>query len=277
MRPDLFAYLNYRLFLRDWFDWRKAENPRYSYRVFARMAGLRSSSLLVHVINQERNLTASSTESFIKAMRLGEEEGRFFRDLVELDQGETPDLRSEAFQRISAVRRFKSAHKIEGEAFRCLSRWYYAAIHELVSTAGFVDDPAWIAQTLRPQIKPEEAAQALSELITLGLLVRDEEGVHQAEASLVTPNEVLGLAVHNYHRGVSNLAAGSITAFLPDRRHLLGVTVSISEAMIPILKDELNALQARILDLCDSEPVTADAVYQINLQLFPLSSADAEE
>lgn len=278
-KPELFDYLNYRLFLRDWFEWRKIQNHRYSYRVFARMAGLRSPSLLIHVIQQKRNLTAHSTEAFIQALRLSAGEASFFRDLVEFDHGATPELRSEAFERISAVRRFRNAHRIEGEAFRCLSRWYYAAIHELVATPDFVADPAWIARTLRPRISVAEAQQALDELCALGLVVVDEESgaFHQAEASLVTPNEVTGLAVHNYHRGASRLAGESITRFDPEERHLLGVTVSISARLVGTLKAELNALQARLLDLCDSEPVPPERVYQINLQLFPLSALDPEE
>ncbi|MEL6343263.1 MAG: TIGR02147 family protein [Myxococcota bacterium] len=275
-KPELFRYLNYRHFLRDWVQWRKTENRRFSYRVFARMAGLRTPSLLLHVINGDRNLTASSAEAFIQALRFTDEEAPFFRDLVELEQGVTPELRSEAFERISAVRRFRSAYRIEGEAFRCISRWYYAAIHELVSLPDFRPDPTWIAPRLRPPIQPEDARQALDELCTLGLLVTDEETgrLRQAAVSMVTPGEVLDLAVYNYHRGMSHLAAEAVRAYPTETRHMLGVTVSISEGLIPTLKQELQSLQARLLDLCDSEAATPERVMQINLQLFPLSAPD---
>ena len=36
--PDLYAYLDYRKYLEDWFDARKAANPRFSHRMFARRA-----------------------------------------------------------------------------------------------------------------------------------------------------------------------------------------------------------------------------------------------
>lgn len=277
-RPDLFTYLDHRAFLRDWFDWRKVENKRYSYRVFARMAGLRTPSLLVHVINGERNLTASSAEAFMKAMRLDDEERAFFRDLVELECGGTPDVRNAAMERISATKRFREARQIEGEAWRCLSHWYYAAIHELVRVPGFRADPRWIAGTLRPPITEAEAATALAELQSLGLLVQGEDGrLRQADASLVTPPEIMGLAANNYHRGASRLAGESVTAFPAPERHLLGVTVACSAALVPTLKAELNALQARMLDLCDAEGVDPERVFQVNLQLFPLSAPDGQD
>ena len=40
--PKVFTYLDHRLFLRDWFEAKKALNHGYSYRVFARRAGFSS-------------------------------------------------------------------------------------------------------------------------------------------------------------------------------------------------------------------------------------------
>jgi hypothetical protein len=48
---------------------------------------------------------------------------------------------------------------------------------------------------------------------------------------------------------------------------------------VETLKDELKDLQKRMLDLCDGAEDAAAHVYQLNLQLFPLSAppeGDAE-
>ncbi len=270
--PQLIAYLDYRAFLRDWFTWRKAANPRFSHRMFARLAGQRSPSLLLHVIDGKRNLTAATTRSFARALKLDREDTTFFEALVQLDQATTDDERNEAWSRISTTRRFRAARRIEGAAFQCLSHWYYAAIHELANRPDFQADPRWLARTLRPRVTPTEARQALDCLQTLGLLVPDERGrLRPADASLITPHEVAGLAVHNYHRGMIDRARDSIDNADPDERHLLGVTVSVPAALVPRLKAELNQMQARLLDLCDSAEAPADVAMQINLQLFPLS------
>lgn len=276
--PDIFGYLDYRAFLADWFTWRKAENPRFSHRLFARLSGQRSPSLLLSVIDRQRNLTPATVEAFGQAMKLNEEQQAFFEALVELDQGATDELRNAAWARVAATRRFREARKIEGEAFRCLSFWYYAAIQELAKAPDFEADPAWIARALRPRVKVSEARQALEELQSLGLLRVDPDTgrLRQAEASLVTAHEVAGLAVHNYHRGMIGLGADAIEAFPAAQRHLLGVTVAIPERMIPVLKAELNAIQARLLHLCDSAEGPAERVVQLNLGLFPLSAGPAE-
>lgn len=270
--PEVFDYLDFRTFLADWFASKKAVNSRFSHRVFARQAGQKSPSLLHHVIEGKRNLTPATTESFAKAMRLAAPEATFFGHLVELGQAETDSERNEAWERIAATRRFRDARKIEGAGFEYLSSWYYPAIRELAHRPDFEDDPEWIARTLRPKISPPRARRALDALLGMGLLVRGDDGrLHPSEASVATPHEVAGLAVHNYHQGMLERAQEAITGFDPEERHFGGVTVAVPASLVPRLKQEVAAFQERVLHLCDTAPELKDRVYQLNLQLFPLS------
>jgi len=276
--PDLFTYLDYRAFLRDWFAAKKSHNHRYSYRVFARQAGQRSPSLLHHVIKGKRNLTPANVEAFGTAMRLKSEERTFFTHLVALDQANDDDTRNRAWERIAATRGFREARAIEGVSVEYLTHWYYPAIRELAYRADFRDEPAWIADTLRPTISVPKARRALAALKAMGLLILDSGRVRPADGSLVTPHEVATLAVHNYHQGMLDRAREAISAFEPEERHLGGLTLAIPEDMVPRLKAEISAFEERILALCDAEVERTERVYQLNLQLFPLSaSATAAE
>lgn len=270
--PDLYAYLDYRAFLQAWFDARKERNPRFSHRLFARLAGQKSPSHLIQVIQRKRNLTEATTVAFAHAMKLDAEATAFFEALVHLDQATTDEGRNEAWTRISAERRFRAARRIEGDAFACLSHWRYPAVHELAGLPGFREDPAWIASALRPKITEAEAAEALRLLEGLGMLVRGPEGrLRPAQVSAVTPREVGTLAVHNYHREMAERAREAVGRVAPADRHLLGLTVAIPPELMPQLKEQLNALQARLLDLCDASPGLKRRVVQINLHLIPLS------
>lgn len=270
--PTVYDHLDFRVFLAAWFAAKKATNPRFSHRVFARQAGQKSPSLLHHVIEGKRNLTPATTESFATAMRLSTPDAAFFGLLVELGQAETDSDRNEAWERIAATRRFREARKIEGDGFEYLSRWYYPAIRELAHRPDFRDDPEWIARTLKPEISPARARRAVDALLGMGLLVRAPDGrLHPSEASVVTPHEVAGLAVHNYHHGMLERAREAIDGFSPEERHLGGVTVAVPASLVPRLKQEVAAFQERILHLCDTAPELRDRVYQLNLQLFPLS------
>jgi uncharacterized protein (TIGR02147 family) len=271
--PDLYAHLDYRAYLAQWFDWKKSVHAGYSHRLFARKAGQKSPSLLKAVIDGKRNLTAATTEAFGQALGLDFAAARFFAALVKLGQADSDSDRNEAWAVISATKRFRDARHIEGEAFRFFSHWWCVAVFELVKHPDFRPEPRWIARTLRPRIKESEARQALKTLRELGLVTLSEAGgMVQAQASVITPQEVSGLAVSNYHREMCARAGEAVGSFDAAERHMLSVTVTVPDALLPELKRELNAMQARLLDLCDSQSDPAGRVSQINLQLFPLAS-----
>ena len=275
--PDIFRYLDYRAYLRDWFDSRKAANPRFSHRGFSRRVGQKSPSLLADIIGRRRNLTPDLIDAFAPVLGLRAEEARFFGLLVELDQADTTEHRNAAFSRIAATQRFRDARKIDGDSFRYLSNWFIPAVRELARRPDFRSDPDWVARTLNPTITAAQARVALEVLHSLGMLVEQDDGWVQAEGAVTTPREVVGLAVHNYHDGMLRLAQEAITRHRPQDRHFMAVTVCIPESLVPQLKDELNAMTERLLDLCDGAAGAAERVYQIHLHTFPLSDGIAEE
>lgn len=270
--PDLFQHLDFRRYLGDWFAARKAANPRFSHRAFARKAGQASPSLLLAVIAGKRNLTPPTTLAFARAMGLDADEVDFFTALVELGQAESPEERAAAWEKVRAARRFREARRLDGDAVEYLSCWYYPAVRELATCAGFRADADWIAASLRPRITPAQAKKALDLLLSLGLLARRADGgVDVTATSVATPHEVAALAAYEYHRGMLERAAEALATATPSERHYCGVTVAIPASLVPLLKRELDAMQERLLDLCDSAEGPRQRVFQLNLQLLPLS------
>ena len=270
--PDIYGTLDYRAWLRDWFDAKKAQNPRFSHRAFVRRTGQKSPSLLADVIGGRRNLTPAGIDGFVKALGLTGLRESFFRELVQLDQAKTADERAEALERITATRHFRKAQRLEGASLRFLSHWSYPAVHELAGCSAFRDDPAWIASQVRPAITEPQAREALEVLETLELLVRDAQGVlRQGPGTLTTPHQAASAVSFLYHRGMNARAEEALGAFPAKERHFCGVTVSIPESMMPRLKAEIDAFQERMLALCDDAP-DAERVVQLYLQLFPLSA-----
>lgn len=269
--PNLHGYLDYRRFLRDWFDWKKASNPRYSHRLFAKRAGQRSPSLLLLVMDGRRNLTPQTTRAFAGAVGLDDDETRYFALLVRLDQAESAPERASVMDDILALRRFREARRLDAAAVRYFEHWYFPAIHELANLPAFRPEPDWIARQLVPPIRPVEAAEALEALLELGLLAPDAAGVPRpTEASVVTPHEVLEAAFAHYHVGMLDRARESVDRFRQAERHLLGLTVSIPAALLPAVKDRLNEVQRELLSMC--EQGERDRVYQLSIAFFPLSS-----
>jgi uncharacterized protein (TIGR02147 family) len=275
--PSIYGYLDYRAFLRDWFAARKARDPRFSRRQFARSAGRTSPGFLTEVMDGTRQLTPPTVAAVAQALDLSRAESEFFAALVDLDQAADAAARNHAWERLTATRTLVGPRRIEGAGFEYLSSWWYPVVRELGHRPDFRPDPAWIARRVRPQITEAQARRALDCLLTLGLFAAREDGsVAPVDAVVVTAHEVEGLAVHNYHLGMLDRARESLERFAPNERHLVAATISVPTSLVPRLKQEINALQERILELAASHG-PAEQVLQVELLLFPLSDRAEED
>ena len=86
-RPSVYEYVDYRAYLRAFYEAEKAQRAAFSYRYFARRAGLASPNFLKLVIEGKRNLGKESVLAFATALDLNAEETEFFNDLVAFAQG----------------------------------------------------------------------------------------------------------------------------------------------------------------------------------------------
>ncbi len=274
--PSVYAYVDYRAFLKDHYNASKKLKPQYSFRYFSRKAGLSSSNFLKLVMEGQRNLGSPTIGKFVKALGLDPDEASFFADLVALDQAETVAERNRAFERVAANRRFRRARRLEGPLFKYLSRWYYPAVRELAGRSDFRDDPAWIAKQLLPTITTREARQALTTLRKLGLLVEDGTGrLVRGETSLTTGHEVRSLVVTAYHQQMLERAADAVRTVPPAGRDVSALTVCVKASTVIELKERIRRFREAMLDRCDSE-TDPDQVFQLCIQLFPMSHAPDE-
>lgn len=275
--PDIHGFLDHREFLRAWFAAKKEANPRFSHRLFVRLAGQSSPSLLSDVIEGRRNLTTSTTEAFLKALKLSEPEAEYFRNLVLLELGDTPTERNRAWAHVSAAREVAQARTLDDDAFEYLSQWYVPAIRELAATEEFVADAEWLAARVYPRITAQQAQRALDLLFRLALLTTDEQGrVIPKDVAVATPRQITGLAAHNYYYGMLDRARAAIDAFRPAERHFTAVTVPVPKSLVPVLKRELDATVERLAGAIQAAEEPPDQVIQVNLNLFPLTREEGE-
>ncbi|MBI2897885.1 MAG: TIGR02147 family protein [Deltaproteobacteria bacterium] len=267
----VFEYTDFRAFLADYYAAEKARRSSFSFRAFARRAGFASPNFLKLVIDGRRNIGEDSIPRFVRALGLDREEGRFFASLVGFGQSRTVEDRNQHFEKIAASRRFRAARKIDGALFEYLSHWYMPAIRELAARVDFREDPEWIGEQLLPAIRPADARKALTTLVTLGLLVRDDTGrLSRGEPTLTTGHDVQSLSVINYHRQMLERAASAIEALPSSRREFGAMTVCVRSGTVAELKERIRRFCEEILERSDRD-AQPDAVFQINVQLFQLS------
>lgn len=270
-RVHIFDYLDFRAFLRDFYRDQKDQGHPFSFRAFARRAGIRSYNYLQLVMKGERDLSATMATQFARGCGLEAREAEYFCELVAFGQANTSDERNRAYERLSRFRSFRAAHRLEPAQAAYHECWYIPAIRELAALPTFRDDPKWIASILQPPISLNQAKEALVTLCNLGLLVRNADGrLIQADPLVTTGSGPHGHHIVNFHRAMIHQATRALDEVPRDQRDISSITFSIPQAKIADLKQRIAAFRQEILALAEGLG-PADQVIQLNIQLFPLS------
>ncbi len=278
LEVSVFEYLDYRAYLRAYYEAAKRRPAGFSFRKFSQRAGLKSPNFFKLVIDGDRNLGKDTVAKFADALGLEGDAREFFADLVAFEQAADNAEKNRVFERIAASRRFRTARRIDGMLHDYLSHWYHPAIRELVAHSDFRDDPKWLAGMLRPEITPKQAAHSLELLLGLGLVVKNAEtGRYELhEPTLTTEHEVSTLGAANFHKQMIERAMESIETVPSALRDLAALTVCVSPKVATEVKRRIHQFREAMTELCDTE-TDGKVVYQLNVQWFPLTRGVEEQ
>jgi len=273
----IFEYLDYRLYLKD-FYLEKKKTSKFSFREFSRMAGFTSPVFIKLVIEGKSNLSASSSGKLSKAQGLVKTEGSFFENLVKFDQAKNIDEKMKYLHRLKKSTSSIKSFVLTDEHFEYFSQWYHAVVKELLTTMEFNGDYGKLAETIHPPIKVSEVEQSIRLLERLGLVEADEKGRLRVTRQFVSAAGISmqALAVKNVQRKMAHLAADAIDSVPAQQRDISGVSIGISPEGFKKVQEELARCRQRLLEIA-AEDKQSDRVYRVNLHLFPLSAPIPKE
>lgn len=275
--PAVYDYLDFRAYLRAYYEAKKAADRGFSFRVFSRLAGVKASNHLKLVMDGKRGLPEATAHRYARAIGLEGDEAEYFCDLARFNQATSPGERSALYRRLTGFRGYRNVQRLELEHAAYHANWYIPAIRELALHPDFVDDPGWIARQLEPQISRAEARRALTTLLSLGLLQRQDDGrITQGEPVAATAPETVGVHVANYHRAMLQLAAESIDRFESKEREISSLTMCVGQDDVARLKKRIQQFEDELISMV-AEVEEGDRVVQLNFQLFPLSRGGHDE
>ncbi|WP_407456281.1 TIGR02147 family protein [Fibrobacter sp.] len=270
----VFEYLDYREFLKDYYNQKKEANPAFSLRVFSDKIGFKAKDFISRVMNGDKNLSSQSIPKVASGLRLGKHETEFFIGLVKFNQAETTEERNSAFEEMQAalkVVRFAENQHILGHAqYMVYSHWRHLTIRSLIGMFGFDGDYEALARQVHPKITAEEAKKSVKLLEDCQLIKRDDSGKYiLTENAITTGDRTSKLALRGFHQNCLKLAADSIDRDPPGTRHISGLTLGISQEGYERIVERINAFRKEIA-LIAEEDADADKVFQLQFALFPV-------
>lgn len=271
-RPNVFEYLDFRVYLKDLFSFFKSESRGFSFRRFSKDAGFSSPNFLKLVYDGKRNLSSQSIHKIAAAFKLSRSETSFLEDLALFNQAVTQAKKNFYYERMLRSRTYREIRALDQDQFEYYSSWYHIPIRELVETADFKEDCEWIAKRLQPAISPKQAEESIALLLKLKLLKRNASGkLIQSDVNLTTGPEVRSLAVMNYHKEMIKQAADSLDSVKSKDRDVSSVTVTLSLEQMKELKDRIFHFRKSLLSWISASNHNRDQVYQLNIQIFPMT------
>src|SRR5579862_7072116 len=138
---DVFAYQDFKMFLKDFYLERRLKDRKFSIRFFARRAGLRSQNYLKVVMDGRRSLTARNMPKFVKGLGLDTSQAEYFEALVNLNQARDVVERRQYLDRVLHLQKKKAALTLTGEQLEFFTSWHHIVIFEMACQENFRNNP----------------------------------------------------------------------------------------------------------------------------------------
>ena len=270
VEPDVLQYTNYRVYLRDYYEFKKKTVPAFSLRFFAEKAGLSSHAHLKLTIDGKRNITKNTVVKLIHGLGLQNQRAAYFESLVFFNQAQTDTDKQVYYAQLLKASPRSKLHKMDAVQFRIFREWHHSAILEMVALKDFRPIPDWISKRLGGLVTPAQVTESLKLLVELGLLVKTANGYRQRDPLITTDDEVQDMMVKMYHLQMLKLSADMLSALPGPQRDVSALTFSIKREDFPNLKKHLQLMRKELLDF-SAKAGEAEDVVQINIQLYPLT------
>jgi uncharacterized protein (TIGR02147 family) len=275
--PSVFKYQDYRKFLADYYDEKKASVPSFSYQNFSRKAGFSSKSFLFNVIKGKKTLSRASVVRMCGAMGFSKTEAAYFENLVYFNQAIAFVERNFYFEKLNAIRPVTTeashARNLRQDQYEFYSQWYHAVVRSLIDLFPWVKDPKTLAKLVFPAITPKQAGKSIELLLRLGLIRRQPKGGYAIGSKVLTTGpELRSLAVQHFHLACTDLAAKALKDLPGDKRNISGLTLGISRKAYEKILTEIYSCQDKICAIAEKDE-DSDGVYQLNFHFFPVSKS----
>jgi uncharacterized protein (TIGR02147 family) len=212
------------------------------------------------------------------AIKLNHKEADYFDTMVSYNQAKNPIEKNYLYEKLNQFKNLKKnaceIRETRKDQYQFYSKWYLNVIRSIIDLYGFAGNYARLAKCIYPPIKPGEVKKGVALLLKLGLIAKSKSGTYSVTNKTITAGkDIIELGLLNFQVQVMERAKEALTSLPRDKRHISSLTLGISRNTYKILCKEIESLQLKILELAEQDE-QADNVYQMNFQLFPMTTIE---
>ncbi len=274
-KPDIFDYSDFRLYLKDLFEFKNSENPKFTKSHICRALGQENSRSLFHGILNGRFLSASKLALMVEAFEMGKAETKYFRVMVNFNQAfDDPEERDLCFEQLLTLKKAEG-REVDSSKYEYYSKWYHSAIRSLLNIINVSDNLTEIKRALIPSLSTEEIRDSLTLLKKLELIHTTEEGfLKPSEQMIRTPEYCRDATIVTYQNEVLGQAQKLTEVKETDstlRKKTLTKMLTFSLSAQERVEEAISRFNNEINAIVSEDKEEADRLYQMIVTLFPYS------
>jgi len=279
-KPILSTYTDYRLYLKDFFEFKRFETRAqlrpYSYSDFSAAADIRSPNYLKLIISGERNLSPDMCKKFGRALRLEKHDIVEFEVLVHYNQASDPQARNYALKQLSEFRSQRALESgvIDAETWEKVPGWLSWLIYALIDQAHIQFTVDHLKKVLRQKATDKEIQQAIDKLVTAGDVKIENNIPYKTSKVISNSDKIPPALIRKLQSELVYFGLDSLFRDNPAEREISGFTMAMTDEEFSWVRHELRKmrkeLQTKLMVAREKNP--GKKVYQVNIQLFPLTN-----
>jgi uncharacterized protein (TIGR02147 family) len=276
MGVRIYRYLDFKKFLDAWFLSQKEQRNGISYRIFAKKGEISSAGVVSNIVQGRRKLNLQTLPKFIRALELRDGEAKYFEVLVCYNQSSSSREKQMWYEQLFALLPDAEKETIEKQK-EYFAKWYHSAIREAIAVIPVKYDYKTLSKFLKPSIGVVEVRKSVELLLSLDLLRRDEHEVLRPSLTYMFSEREAGpewtLA---YQDQLIEMGRQSLWNFDESSRNISNLTFPVSEGGLRKISMMLDRFYRDLHDLFQMDQ-NEDRIYQLNMQLFPMSGEYKEK
>ena len=267
--PNIYQFIDYRKYLLEVIAEKKLANSRFSCRLLSMHLEISPASF-VRILNGKRNLSIKMLPKFIAYLKLRDRAAEYFSLLVELSHVKEPGEKNATYQKILDFRS-ERIRMLQPLHYSVFEKWYLPVLREMIDIRGAAGDTHHLAGLTRPPIRVQEARKAVKTLRSAGMIIDGKNRkCTAADKFLTTGKKWEHVAIACFQAEMIRLAGEALVTVPKAERDISTLTIGVSADSIIRIKEILRRTRQEILSLIEECP-QREYVYQLNMQLFPVS------
>ncbi len=284
-KPILSSYVDFRIYLKDYFEFRQKQSEGqlrpYSYSDFSAAADIKSPHYLKMIISGDRNLSLDMCKKFARALKLEKSEFVEFETLVLYGQEKDPLLRNKYLKQLSEIRSHNALKngQFDQETWDKVPGWLSWVLYSMIDQENVSYTPEELKKTLRPQVSEKEVAEALQKLLQSGDMEIVGGYARKKNKMISNADKIPPALIRKLQSELIYLGLESLYKDDPKDREISGFTMAMTEDEFQWVRHELRKVRKELQTklMMAREKKQGKKVYQVNIQLFPLTNEEEEK